>query len=117
MAPIWRSLFSPPKIVFYALFYGLHVALFAVGWYLQASNPRLAMLNTLNFSVWISRGAGMALSFDAAVILFPMCRTLMRTLRPRLRFLPLDETEWFHRQCAYCLLFFTIVHTAAHYVK
>ena len=41
----------------------------------------------------------------------------MRFLRPRLRFLPLDENIWMHRQIAYTLLFFTAVHVSAHYVN
>jgi NADPH oxidase len=31
--------------------------------------------------------------------------------------MPLDESQWFHRQVAYAMLFFTILHTGAHYVK
>ena len=83
----------------------------------QADDPRLAGLNTLTFSVWISRGAGLVLSVDVLLILLPMCRNLMRFIRPKLRFLPLDESQWFHRQCAYSLLFFTILHVCAHYVN
>jgi NADPH oxidase len=75
------------------------------------------MLNTLQYSVWISRGAGLVLTCDATLLLLPMCRNLVKTIRPRVRWLPLDETVWFHRQVAYALLFFTIVHAAAHYVK
>jgi NADPH oxidase 1 len=83
----------------------------------QADDPRLAGLNTLTFSVWISRGAGLVLSFDVLLILLPMCRNLLRFIRPKLRFLPLDESQWFHRQCAYSLLIFTIAHVSAHYVN
>lgn len=85
--------------------------------YLQASNQKLAGLNTLKFSVWFSRGAGLVLSFDGLFILLPMCRTLLRYVRPKIRWLPLDESIWFHRQVAYALLLFTIIHTASHYVK
>jgi len=41
----------------------------------------------------------------------------MRFLRPKIRFIPLDENIWFHRQLAYAMVFFSVVHTAAHYVK
>ena len=51
------------------------------------------------------------------MILLPMCRNLMRFLRPKFKWLPLDETQWFHRQVAYALLTFTIVHVTAHYVN
>lgn len=85
--------------------------------YKQAKDQRLAGLNTLKFSVWLSRGAGLALSVDVAMILLPMCRNILRWIRPKLRWLPLDESQWFHRQVAYSMLFFTMIHTGSHYVK
>lgn len=83
----------------------------------QAADARLAGLNTLEYSVWVSRGAGLVLSVDGMLILLPVCRTVMRVVRPKLRFLPLDESLWMHRQLAYSMLFFTVLHTAAHYVN
>jgi NADPH oxidase len=115
-APLSR-VFAPRKLFFYALFHGFHLGIFAVGWYTQISNQKLAALNTLNFSVWISRGAGLVLSVDTLLILLPMCRTLLRIIRPKMRWLPLDESQWFHRQVAYSLLFYTICHVSAHYVN
>ncbi|KAI9893845.1 MAG: hypothetical protein M1814_005398 [Vezdaea aestivalis] len=108
---------TPPKLLFYFLFHGMHVAMFGIGWWKQVEDIRLAALNTLSYSVWLSRGAGLALSVDAALILLPMCRNLLRIIRPKLRWLPLDESQFFHRQCAYSILFFTAIHTSAHYVN
>lgn len=125
------------KLLFNVLFWTAHWGVFALGWYdplcsvsdgeeaiadgntryLQASDEKLAGLNSLTFSVWISRGAGLVLTFDATLILIPVCRTIMRYLRPKIRVIPLDENIWFHRQLAYAMLVFTIVHTCAHYVK
>lgn len=34
-----------------------------------------------------------------------------------MRWLPLDESQWFHRQVAYSMLLWTIVHVSAHYVN
>ena len=85
--------------------------------FFQETNVRLAGLNTLTFSVWLSRGAGLNLSFDATLILLPMCRTLLRYIRPKIKFIPLDESQWFHRQVAYSMLIWAIVHVSAHYVK
>lgn len=65
----------------------------------------------------MSRGAGLVLSFDTLFILLPMCRNIMRFIRPKFKFLPLDETIWFHRQCAYAMLVFTGIHVLAHYVN
>jgi len=83
----------------------------------QAGDARLAPLNGLQYSVWVSRGAGLVLSVDTMVIVMPMCRNILRWLRPKARWLPLDESQWFHRQVAYAMLFFTVLHVAAHYVK
>jgi NADPH oxidase len=67
--------------------------------------------------VWLSRGAGLVLSVDGTLILLPMCKIALRYIRPKIRWLPLDESQWFHRQVAYSLLLWTIVHVSAHYVK
>ncbi|KAL4939412.1 hypothetical protein BDV06DRAFT_37595 [Aspergillus oleicola] len=113
----WRSYAAPSKLFFYAWFWGLHFAVFAIGWNYQATSKSLAPLNALSYSVWISRGAGLVLTFDGTLILLPMCRNIMKFLRPKLRWLPLDETIWFHRQVAYAILVFTILHVCGHYVN
>jgi NADPH oxidase len=47
-----------------------------------------------------------------------MLRNVIRVIRPRLAWaFPADENIWFHRQVAYSMLFFSIVHTTAHYVN
>lgn len=51
------------------------------------------------------------------LILLPVCRTLVRIVRPKVRWLPLDENIWFHRQIAYAMLFFSVIHTTGHYVN
>ncbi|KAF2857505.1 hypothetical protein K470DRAFT_273235 [Piedraia hortae CBS 480.64] len=117
MSPWLRAQFTARKSLFYLCFHGLHVAIFILGWWIQASNRRLAPLNRLHFSIWFSRGAGLCLSVDLLLVLLPMCRNLIRILRPKLRFVPLDENTYFHRQVAYSLLFWTIVHVSAHYVN
>src|ERR1700759_2205082 len=85
--------------------------------WLKKRETTLAALNTLKFSVWFSRGAGLVLSVDVFLILIPMCRTLITAVRPKVPWLHLDESQWFHRQVAYSMLMFTIVHVASHYVK
>lgn len=130
----WGTNFTSSKIIFYFIFWGVHVILFAAGWYviylwhtrspaedyfryIQASDARLSALNALQYSVWISRGSALTLSLDVALILLPMCRNIIKCIRPRIRWMPLDETVWFHRQVAYSLLLFTVIHVASHYVK
>jgi len=113
-----REFLTPRRLAFNVIFYGIHFGLFAYGWYSQASNLKLAGLNTLGFSVWSSRGAGLVLAFDGGLILIPMLRNIIRVVRPKLTWLfPADENIWFHRQVAYSMAFWAMVHTTAHYVN
>ncbi|KAM0750569.1 NADPH oxidase [Meredithblackwellia eburnea MCA 4105] len=106
------------RLLFNIIFYGGHAGLFAYGWYKQANDPRLAPLNTLSYSVWISRGAGLCLGVDGLLIILPMLRHIIRLLRQNSSILAfLDDNIWFHRQVAFVMLFFTVVHTSAHYVN
>ncbi|GAA5875211.1 hypothetical protein JCM1840_007281 [Sporobolomyces johnsonii] len=67
---------------------------------------------------WNILGAGLCLGVDGLFIVLPVLRNVLRVLRPGLTWLiPLDENIWFHRQFAYSILFWTIVHTTAHYVN
>ncbi|KAI2795237.1 hypothetical protein POX_a01842 [Penicillium oxalicum] len=77
-----RAELSAGKLLFYFIFWGGHLAVFAGGWYWQVVNVQLAALNVLE-SDW----------------------------------LPLDESAWFHRQVAYAILVFVLLHTGAHYVN
>jgi NADPH oxidase len=84
----------------------------------QATNTKLAALNGLKFSVWTSRGAGLVLAFDGGLILIPMLRNVIKVVRPKVTWLfPADENIWFHRQVAYSMAFWAMVHTTAHYVN
>ena len=52
---------------------------------------------------------------NAVPLIVLVLRNLIRAIRPGLAwFFPIDESIWFHRQIAYSLLFFTIIHTTAH---
>lgn len=84
----------------------------------QETNQKLAALNGLKYSVWVSRGAGLVLAYDGGLILVPMLRNIIRFVRPKLAWLfPADENIWFHRQVAYSMAFWAMVHTTAHYVN
>lgn len=115
---VQREFLTPRRLAFNVIFYGIHFGLFAYGWYSQFANQKLAALNGLTFSVWTSRGAGLVLAFDGGLILIPMLRNVIRVVRPKLSWLfPADENIWFHRQVAYSLAFWAMVHTTAHYVN
>lgn len=113
-----KEFLVPRRLAFNLVFYGSQLALFAYGWWSQYTNSKLAALNTLKYSVWTSRGAGLVLALDGGLILLPMLRNIIRIIRPKLTWLfPADENIWFHRQVAYSLAFWSMVHTTAHYVN
>ncbi len=90
------------RLLFNILWYGSQIGIFAYGWWAQVTylhssllgidlstsgketNLKLASLNTLGFSVWISRGAGLVLAYDGGLILLPVLRNLIKVLRPKL---------------------------------
>jgi len=113
-----REFLTPRRLAFNVIFYGLHFFFFGYGWHSQAINTKLAALNGLKFSVWTSRGAGLVLAFDGGLILIPMLRNIIKVVRPKVTWLfPADENIWFHRQVAYSMAFWAMVHTTAHYVN
>jgi len=113
-----REFLQPRRLAFNVIFYGLHFFFFGYGWHSQATNTKLAALNGLKFSVWTSRGAGLVLAFDGGLILIPMLRNVIKVVRPKVTWLfPADENIWFHRQVAYSMAFWAMVHTTAHYVN
>jgi NADPH oxidase len=113
-----KEFLTPRRLAFNVIWYGLQFFLFGYGWYSQQTNQKLAALNGLGFSVWTSRGAGLVLALDGGMILVPMLRNVIRVVRPKLAWLfPADENIWFHRQVAYSMAFWAMVHTTAHYVN
>ena len=52
-------------------FYVGHVLVFLYGLQKQAHDERLAALNKLQYSVWVSRGAGLCLGIDGLLIVLP----------------------------------------------
>ncbi|BGP00200.1 hypothetical protein NBRC10513v2_004424 [Rhodotorula toruloides] len=106
------------RLLWNVFFYIGHILVFIYGWLKQARDARLAGLNTLKYSVWTSRGAGLCLGVDGLILVLPVLRNAIRFVRPVFgRLIPLDENLWMHRQFAYSLLFWTIVHTTGHYVN
>lgn len=112
---IWRSLATDGMVVSYIC--SVVSLLMQNIRYAQQSNARLKALNELTYSVWLSRGAALAMSLDACLLVLPMCRECLKFLRPRMLWIPLHDSQWLHRQVAYSLLFYTVIHAGSHYVK
>lgn len=108
------------KVIFYTLWIVIHVGVFIYGYQKQKNDPELFLLNSIGVSVFISRGAGLVLAMDCALLILPVCRNLIKILRG-IRWLnhviPFDDNIYFHKCTAYAMLFFTLVHVNAHYVN
>ncbi|CAJ0642389.1 4720_t:CDS:1, partial [Entrophospora sp. SA101] len=63
--------FAPKRLSFWIFWFSSHIGLFFYGFYKQKNDPELAHLNAIGFSVWTSRGAGLCLAYDGALILLP----------------------------------------------
>lgn len=64
-----------------------------------------------------ARAAALVLHFDIALILLPVCRTLISLARqtPLNGIIQFDKNITFHKLVAYSIVFFTWVHTIAHW--
>ncbi|WP_161599260.1 EF-hand domain-containing protein [Reinekea blandensis] len=69
-----------------------------------------------SFAIQIARGAGACLNLNAALILLPVCRSLLSGVRHTFiaRLLPLDHHTDIHRHLGFALIFFTAIHAIAH---
>ncbi|KAL7748024.1 hypothetical protein RI367_006570 [Sorochytrium milnesiophthora] len=107
------------QIRFWILWVIFHTGIFIAGFLKQKNDPGLALLNKLQYSVWSSRGAGLNLAITSSLIMLPMCRNTMGMLRKTFlsKVIPFDETIFFHKVCAWTILFFSLVHGNAHYVN
>ncbi|GBB98951.1 hypothetical protein RclHR1_03370018 [Rhizophagus clarus] len=111
--------FAPKRLLFWIFWLGSHAGLFAYGYIKQRDDPELSRLTNIGLSVLMSRGAGLCLAYDGALILLPVCRNIIRYLRLTFlnKLIPFDENIWFHRQVAYSILFWTLIHTFSHYIN
>ncbi|KAJ1989724.1 hypothetical protein GGI25_004750 [Coemansia spiralis] len=89
----------------------------------------LAMVNYTYYPMWqnmyhllggtfiSARGAALVLHINTALILFPVCRTVISWIRttPLNRIIPFDHALLFHKVVGYSILLFALVHTASHY--
>lgn len=69
------------------------------------------------FTFPIARSAALVLHVDVAFILFPVCRNLISMARrtPLNDIIPFDKNITFHKLVAWAIVFFSWVHTIAHW--
>ncbi|RKO87562.1 ferric reductase NAD binding domain-containing protein [Blyttiomyces helicus] len=107
------------KFAFYTIWVAFHMALFVGGFIKQRDDFELRTLDSLGDSVFISRGAGLVLLVDTFLLLLPVCRNIISIIRGSFvnRYIPFDHNIFLHKCTAYSMLFFSLVHTNAHYTN
>ena len=73
--------------------------------------------STFGLTYAIARAAALTLHFDVAIILLPVCRTLISLARqtPLNGIVQFDKNVTFHKITAWSIVFFSWVHTIAHW--
>jgi len=72
---------------------------------------------TFGLTFAIARASALVLHFDVAMILFPVCRTLISIMRqtPLNGIVPFDKNITFHKLTGWSIVFFSWTHTIAHW--
>lgn len=95
----------------------VHAFIFAFGFtHYQLKDNLTGPRANFGLTFATARSAALVLHFDVALILFPVCRTLISLLRqtPLNSIVPFDKNITFHKLIAYSIVFFSWVHTIAH---
>ena len=104
--------------LFLLVFVLVHLMVFAFGFLNYDLKDNLTgARSTFGITYPIARASALVLHFDIALILFPVCRTLISLARqtPLNGIIQFDKNIAFHKLVAYSLVFFTWVHTISHW--
>lgn len=104
--------------LFIFMFAAVHSMIFAFGFinYHMKDNLNNARA-TFGVTYSIARASALVLHFDIAILIFPVCRTLISLLRqtPLNGIIQFDENISFHKLVAWSIVFFSWLHTIAHW--
>ncbi|RGB38977.1 ferric reductase NAD binding domain-containing protein [Rhizophagus diaphanus] len=108
------------RAIFFGVWIALHGLVFALAFlnYFYSDNLTGARA-AFGITYSIARSSALVLHLDAAMILFPVCRNLISIIRatPLNNIVPFDENIEFHKAIGWSLLFFSVLHTVAHWVN
>ena len=108
---LWTDRF---RFVF--VFVVLHAILFAFGFVNFAVKDNLQIArDTFGPTYMIARSAALVLHVDIALVLFPVCRTLISLARqtPLNGIIQFDKNITFHKQVAWSIVLWSVVHIVA----
>ncbi|KAL5116836.1 hypothetical protein ACEQ8H_005317 [Pleosporales sp. CAS-2024a] len=103
---------------FVFLFMILHIFVFTFGMmHYSLKDTFIGARNQFGFTYSVARSAALTLHVDVAFILFPVCRNLISIARrtPLNDVIPFDKNITFHKLVAWAMVFFSWLHTVAHW--
>ncbi|KAI9298355.1 hypothetical protein K502DRAFT_334244 [Neoconidiobolus thromboides FSU 785] len=73
----------------------------------------------LQESFLIARATSLPIEINTALILLPMCRTIISLLRstPLNHVIPFDKNRTFHKLTAWTVIFYSVTHSIAHFIN
>ena len=104
--------------VFICTFALTHAMIFGFGFMnYQIKDNLTGARATFGFTYATARSAALVLHFDVACLIFPVCRTLISLMRqtPLNGIIQFDKNITFHKLVAWSIVFFSWVHTIAHW--
>ncbi|KAI9801698.1 MAG: hypothetical protein M1833_002380 [Piccolia ochrophora] len=104
--------------LFIGTFVFTHVMIFVFGFMNYAMKDNLSKARqTFGVTYAIARSSALVLHVDVALVLFPVCRTLISLARqtPLNGIIQFDKSISFHKLVAWSLIFFSLLHTFAHW--
>ncbi|KAL9593453.1 MAG: hypothetical protein Q9179_005879 [Wetmoreana sp. 5 TL-2023] len=106
------------RILFVGTFAVTHAMVFAFGFLNYHLKDNLDTARAIFGTTYsVARAAALVLHFDIAILLFPICRTMISLLRqtPLNGIIQFDKSVSFHKLVAYSIVLFTWIHTVAHW--
>jgi len=116
---LWMINEGGRRIFFFSWIF-LQILVFIFGWFNYALKDNSVGARALFGETFvIARTAALVLHVDVIFILLPVCRNFISTLRrtPLNDFIPFDKNITFHKATAWSIVFFSVVHVAAHMVN
>ncbi|KAI9298789.1 hypothetical protein K502DRAFT_345677 [Neoconidiobolus thromboides FSU 785] len=107
-------------VIFFVLWIISQIVMFIVGFIKFYYDERFTVARgLLGITLPIARASAINLHVDTGIIMLPMCRNLISLMRitPLGRVIPFDQNVEFHKTCGWTILFFSLLHTFAHYVN
>ncbi|KAJ1664462.1 hypothetical protein IW140_003883 [Coemansia sp. RSA 1813] len=106
------------RYIYFGLWVLIELLLFSLAIVNYRYHPQWQnMYELLGGSFISARGAALVMHINTALVLLPICRTVISWIRttPLNRIIPFDHALLFHKVIGYSIILFALVHTASHY--